>query len=122
MSPLWSFPGFGWGLPAVVTFLLTIACLPNLLLLPSQGFLLCRSQLVHPPPRHWTLSACCAIFTLVACVFLSCWQERAIVLSKSAAHKSRFGETGLNSIQFPKVEIPQEVIYDLGTGLILGEP
>ena len=42
----------------------------------------------------------------VACTRLSCWQERAIVLSKSAAHKPRFSEPSLNSHQSPKIEIP----------------
>ena len=69
-----------------------------------------QSASTAPMLTLYALSAYCAIFALVACARLSRWLERAIVLSKSAAHKSRFGKAGPNSVQFPKVEIPQGVI------------
>ena len=110
VSPVEVAQVWGGGTAAVVTILLIMAYLPPTSRLPHRGCQLCHRQLVPPPPRHSTVSASCAIFALVACVCLSRWQERAIVLSKSAAHKSRFGETGLNPICFPKVAIPHEVI------------
>ena len=67
--------------------------------------LLCPAQLAQPPPTLDTFNLLCNICS-VACTHLSCWQERAIVLSKSAAHKPRFSEPNLNSHQSPKIEIP----------------
>lgn len=78
---------------------------PPPLQLHSRGFLLCPAQLAQAPPTLYTFDLLCNICS-VACTRLSCWQERAIVLSKSAAHKPRCSELSLNSHQSPKIEIP----------------